>query len=68
MLPEVPRRKTYDDVDPDSLAYALFLNPGLMPDPVDVDADDSLLNESMVQSNQQEQTSQAMPRPRKKQP
>lgn len=53
MLPPVPPRKSYDDIDQDSLVYALFLNPGLSADPVDIDIDDSLSSESVIQSNQQ---------------
>lgn len=72
MLPPVPPRKSYDDIDQDSLVYALFLNPGLSADPVDIDIDDLLLSESVIQSNQQMPSVQPVPsvdtrqRPRKR--
>lgn len=70
MLPPVPPRKSYDDVDQDSLVYALFLNPGLSADPVDIDIDDSLSSESVIQSNQQVPSAQpstdTRQRPRKR--
>jgi hypothetical protein len=36
-LPPVPPRKNFDDVDPDSLVFALFLNPLFDTDPIDTD-------------------------------
>lgn len=36
-LPPVPPRENYDDVDPDSLAFALFLNPLYDTDPFDTE-------------------------------
>jgi len=70
MLPPVPPRKSDDDIDQDSLVYALFLNPGLSADPVDIDIDDSLSSDSVIQSNQQVQPVQPLAdtrqRPRKR--
>jgi hypothetical protein len=41
-LPPVPARENYDDVDPDSLVFALFLNPLYDADPIDSDRPDPL--------------------------
>ena len=51
-LPPVPARENYDDVDPDSLVFALFLNPLYDSDPIDSDRPDPLNDGAQMKASE----------------